>query len=116
MLNKHSTTRVVEPWTAEVFRRLSRIRVPMSSDALVRQLHGRDIQCCGESWQIDVYSIFDDDSDRWIQIGLRGTAARTVLLKLSRFADDVDAVDAIQHWIRKSPSPHSGVLTVTASN
>jgi hypothetical protein len=113
-MNEHPS--VFGSWPPATVARLARIRVPMSADALVRQLHGRDIHCWGASWQIDIYSVVDGDPYRWMQIGLSGTERRTVTLKLARFADDVDVVGAIEEWLRESPWPHGGVLTVSASN
>jgi len=95
---------------------LTRIRSGQSARELLEQLRGRVIDAPGDSWRIEVFSIVDDSTHRWVQVGLIGADDRTVLLKLARFADGADAVSAIEYWIHESQSAHCGVLEVSPSN
>ena len=87
----------------------------MSNDELLAQLNGRVIDGPGNPRHIDVYSIVDEGTHRWIQVGLRGDDCRTALLKLAYLADDDDAVTALKDWLRHSGPRHGSVLTVTPS-
>ena len=92
---------------------LSRIRTGMSTEQLLQRLNGHVVAVDGQSWQIDVYSIVDNDAHRWVQVGLNGPDRRTVLLRLEYLADDEDALTAIDAWIRHSSSLHGGMVTVS---
>ena len=94
----------------------ARIRTGQSPRDLLEQLRGRVIDASGGSWRIEVFSIFDDATHRWVQVYLNGPVDRTVLLKLARFADGDDAVSAILYWVQESSWPHGGVLEVSPSN
>jgi hypothetical protein len=96
-------------------RRFARIRTEMSNDELLAQLNGRVIDRAGNPRRIDVYSIVDEGTHRWIQVGLQGSDCRTALLKLAYLADDGDAVSALEDWLRESGTRHGTVLTVTPS-
>jgi hypothetical protein len=95
---------------------LTRIRTGQSARELLEQLRGRVIDSSGDSWRIEVFSIVDDSTHRWVQVCLTGADDRSVLLKLARFADDADAVSAIRYWIEESHWTHGGVLEVSPSN
>ena len=93
----------------------TRIRGVVTSQELLQQLRGRRIDVAGESWRIEVYSIVDDSTHRWIQLGLAGREERTVLLKLPYLADAVDAIGSVEQWVCGSSSQHA-VVTVAASD
>jgi len=92
---------------------LSRIRTGMSTEHLLQRLNGHAVDVNGQSWQVDVYSIVDNDSHRWLQVGLNGADRRTVLLRLEYLADDEDALAANEDWIRHSSGLHGGMVTVS---
>jgi hypothetical protein len=84
----------------------------MSNEQLLQRLNGRVVEVDGQAWQIDVYSIVDSESNRWVQVGLNGEDSRTALLKLACLADDEDAIVAIEDWIRNSSVLVSGIVSV----
>ena len=90
----------------------ARIR-SVSSEELLQELRGRMIDAAGETWRLEVYSIVDDTSCRWLQLGLAGREERTVLLKLPYLADADDAIGSIAHWVRDSSCQHAVVDVTT---
>ena len=88
----------------------ARIR-SVSSEELLQELRGRMIDAAGETWRLEVYSIVDDTSCRWLQLGLAGREERTVLLKLPLLASADDALESIEQWASDSSCRH-GVVTV----
>jgi hypothetical protein len=95
---------------------LSRVRTVVSNEQLLNRLNGQIVTAASNSWRLEVYSIIDKDAHRWVQVGLEGTDRRTVLLKLEYMADEEDAIDAVQDWVRSSSAVHGGVVTVSDSD
>jgi len=91
----------------------TKIRSAPSTQDLLEQLCGRMIAAAGDSWRIEVYSIVDDSTHRWIQVGLAGREERTVLLKLPYLADADDAIGSIAHWVGDSSCQHAIVDVTT---
>jgi hypothetical protein len=91
----------------------TKIRSGVSTHELLEELRGRMIAAAGDSWRIEVYSIVDDSTHRWIQLGLAGREERTVLLKLPYLADADDAIGSIAHWVRDSSCQHAVVDVTT---
>src|SRR5262245_26924703 len=104
---------VTSPFRASAaLRGFTRIRTEMSNDQLLAHLHGRVIDGSGMPRRINVYSIVDEGTHRWIQVGLQGADSRTALLKLAYLADDYDAVTALEEWLRDPNARYGSVVTV----
>jgi hypothetical protein len=82
--------------------RLWTTRRALSTDELKDLLNGEGVACGDKAWRLRVYGIVDGDSQRWIQVGLKGFDRRSLLLELPYLADDADILTAIEDWLADS--------------
>jgi hypothetical protein len=82
--------------------RLWTTRRPLSTDELRDLLNGEVVACGSKAWRLHVYGIMDGDAQRWIQVGLKGSDRRSLLLELPYLSDDSDILTAIEDWLADS--------------
>lgn len=72
---------------------------PLDADELFATLDGRSITTPQGAWFVEIQSIFDDASYRWIQLSLTGNPQYALTFRVN-FGDDADeAVRALSLWL-----------------
>jgi hypothetical protein len=67
----------------------------VTPDALFDALDGRWLGMAGGTWQLEVYSVHDEQGSRWIQAALRGDKLLPVTIKLTAEASIADALSKV---------------------
>lgn len=81
-------------------------------DNLFSALDGRDVTVSGDRWHIEVYSVADVQSDRWVQLAVTGGSLFMITLKLSAAVNVGQVLSAVATWVR-NPSAIGALLTIT---
>jgi hypothetical protein len=98
-------------WGATVDGPRTAARQPLSAERMFDALHGRTITVSGRHWELEIYSICDEDGWRWIQLALEGDPRYSLTMRLSRLEGVKHVVMALSGWLAK-PSPGRAVLNV----
>jgi hypothetical protein len=87
---------------------LMRRDVCLTPDELYAALHGRVISVGRERWQLEVFSVVDDEAGpRWVQLAMKGEPDYPVTLQLDRTTKPENAVLALVRWLF-DPAPPNG--------
>ena len=70
-----------------------------SADRLFAALDGSEVRTLGHRFDLEVYSVTDQISGRWLQMGLRGRHDHLVTLCLPRESGISEATQALSHWL-----------------
>jgi hypothetical protein len=81
------------------------------SDRLFAALDGSEVRMPGHRFDLQVYSVTDQATGRWVQLGLHGTQEHLVTLCLPSRSGLQEAATALSEWLR-DPSHGSEVLDV----
>jgi hypothetical protein len=69
-------------------------------DQLFRSLDGQSLTTGHESWQVEIYSVQDEERRRWVQTGLVGDLRRFLItLELPEGAGAADVKRALVGWL-----------------
>jgi hypothetical protein len=77
----------------------SRRRRPKNADKLFAALDGSEVRTFGCRFDLEVYSVTDQSSGRWVQLGLRGTHEHLVTLRLPIESGISEATTALSEWL-----------------
>jgi hypothetical protein len=80
-------------------------------DDLFKALDGVTIEVRDNRWSVEVYSVTDRNTRRWIQIGLRGAGLRMVTLRTGMARGVSGLLGPLSRWIASS-TPSGRVLDV----
>ena len=69
------------------------------ADHLFETLDGRGITTPAGAWFIEIQSIYDEGTDRWIQLTLTGNPTYTLTFRLNLGDDADEAVRALTMWL-----------------
>ncbi len=83
-----------------------------SLDRLAEDLTGQVVAAGGASWHIEVYGIFVDRGNRWVQLGLKGPDERSLLLRVHARAGLSDILRTITAWLETCPGDVAGCAIV----
>jgi hypothetical protein len=67
----------------------------VTPDALFDALDGRCLWVAGGTWQLEVYSVHDEQGSRWIQAALKGDRLLPVTIKLTAEVSIEDALSRV---------------------
>jgi hypothetical protein len=70
-----------------------------NADRLYAALDGSELRVSGRCFEIDVYSVTDQRTERWLQIGLRGTHAHLITLRIKKDSGLQDVAAALADWL-----------------
>ena len=62
-------------------------------------LDSRFVGDTDNGWQLRVYCVVPEGPHTWIQVGLIGSPAYNVLLRMDRYADAADLMWALEQWL-----------------
>jgi hypothetical protein len=72
---------------------------PLDADELFATLDGRSITTPRGAWFVEIQSILDDASHRWIQLSLTGDPPYALTFRLNAGDDADEAVRALSLWL-----------------
>ena len=70
-----------------------------SADRLFAALDGSEVRTLGYRFDLEVYSVTDQSSGRWLQMGLRGHHDHLVTLCLPKESGISEATQALSYWL-----------------
>jgi hypothetical protein len=74
----------------------------MKADQVFQTLDGPTLMVSGQRWRVEVFSVFDDADDRWIQIGLEGPAQHYMLtLLFAAGAGPEEVFNTLKSWLAR---------------
>jgi hypothetical protein len=76
-----------------------RSRVDRKTDRLFAALDGSEVRTFGLCFNLEVYSVTDQSTGRWVQLGLRGAHEHLVTLRLPRQSGLREAAIALSEWL-----------------
>jgi hypothetical protein len=83
----------------------------VSADELFEALDGRPFRFFDNTWRLKIYSIYDHDDFRWLQVRLEGRPQHSTTLRVGIEATTDDVIGALTNWlIEERPRPVSGPL------
>ena len=69
------------------------------ADKLFAALDGSEVNSFGCRFDLEVYSVTDQSTGRWVQLGLRGTHEHLVTLRLPIESGILEATNALSEWL-----------------
>jgi len=82
-----------------------------SLQGLFEGLDGRVVTVSNHWWRVSVFGVFDDDSYRWLQLGLEGHRDCTLTLRMRRNGGVRHAIYILSSWLA-NPAIGSHVTNV----
>jgi|SRR5215211_6532869 len=83
----------------------------VSADELFEALDGRLFRFFDNTWRLKIYSIYDHDDFRWLQVRLEGRPQHSTTLRVGIEASTDDVIGALTNWlIEERPRPVAGPL------
>jgi hypothetical protein len=79
---------------------------PLTQERLFDALDGRTIRVFHRTWRVHVYSIWEENGFRWLQLSLEGDTPYTATLQVSPFAGADQALRQLSAWLAKPSKPH----------
>jgi hypothetical protein len=76
-----------------------RSRGDRKTDRLFAALDGSEVRTFGLCFNLEVYSVTDQSSGRWVQLGLRGSQEHLVTLRLPKQSGLREAAIALSEWL-----------------
>ena len=76
-----------------------RPRSGRNADRLFAALDGSEVRTSGCRFDLEVYSVTDQRTGRWVQLGLRGTQEHLVTLRLPVKSGLSEATNALSEWL-----------------
>lgn len=70
-----------------------------SPQGLFEGLDGRVVTVSNHWWRVSVFGVFDDDSHRWLQLGLEGHRDCTLTLRMRRNGGVRHAIYILSSWL-----------------
>jgi hypothetical protein len=70
-----------------------------TADRLFAALDGSEVRTLGHRFDLEVYSVTDQSSGRWLQMGLRGHHDHLVTLCLPPRSGIAEATQALSQWL-----------------
>ena len=70
------------------------------ADRLFAALDGSEVRTIGQRFDLEVYSVTDQSTGRWLQIGLKGIHEHLVTLCLPQQSGINEATQALSQWLR----------------
>lgn len=86
-------------WVSRQDLQTSRRRPSQNADRLFAALDGSEVQTSGCRYDLEVYSVTDQATGRWVQLGLRGTQEHLVTLRLPIESGLSEATTALSRWL-----------------
>ena len=87
------------PMGVEPSERLERRPAEHTADALFWELDGSELDASGRQWTVEVYSVTDQPSGRWLQLGLKGAQDHLLTLRLPNDGGTDEAARALAAWL-----------------
>ena len=81
------------------------------ADRLFAALDGSEVLTSGHRFDLEVYSVTDQATGRWVQLGLRGSHEHLVTLRLPKQSGLQEATTALSAWLA-DPAHAEEVLDV----
>jgi hypothetical protein len=115
---------LAQPWDLQIIPR-SGLRVDVSqspllsyrtgaqrkTERLFAALDGSEVLASGRRFDLEVYSVTDQPTGRWVQLGLKGLHDHLVTLRLPRQSGLREATTALSEWLA-DPSHVAEILEV----
>jgi hypothetical protein len=73
-----------------------------SADELFTMLDGRPFQFFNSTWRLKIYSIYDHDGSRWLQVRMDGRPQHNTTLRVDIDASADDVIGALANWLIES--------------
>lgn len=70
-----------------------------AADRLFAALDGSEVRALGERFDLEVYSVTDQTTGRWLQMGLRGAHDHLITLCLPPESGIAEATQALSRWL-----------------
>ena len=83
----------------------------LSAEELFDALDGEVIKVFQRSWQVHVYSIWESDGFRWLQLSLEGSPHYTATVQLSPSDSAEEMLRRLSSWLA-NPAKTRHILTV----
>ncbi len=80
-------------------------------DGLFSALDGRELIAMGRRWQVEIFSICDQGSERWVQLALHGVTDYMLTFRLAAGNTARDLVPTILSWLMH-PTDTGDVISV----
>jgi hypothetical protein len=77
---------------------------PLTRDELFAALEGRSVNLSRRMWQIAIYSIYDQQRSRWLQLRLDGRPQHTLTLRVPVDASVDNVMEMLTHWLNRAES------------
>jgi hypothetical protein len=84
---------------------------PLSQERLFDALDGQTIRVFHRTWRVHVYSIWEENGFRWLQLSLDGETPYTATLQMSPLAGAEQTIRRLSAWLAK-PSKTHHILSV----
>ena len=81
------------------------------SARLCAALDGSEVRTSGLRFDVEVYSVTDQSTGRWVQLGLRGSQEHLITLQLPRQSGLREATTALSEWL-SDPTHVAEILEV----
>jgi len=88
-----------------------RRKEPLTPQGLLERLDGIPVTSLRQTWQIEVYSVSDEDGWRWVQLGLRGNPSYSLIVRTVPTEGVQHVLEALTKWLAK-PSATERILDV----
>jgi hypothetical protein len=99
--NDHPTVRLA--WSADRHNASAppapHLSADHPADELFTALDGRPFRFFETTWRLKIYSIYDQDDYRWLQVSLEGRPPRSTTLRVSIDASADDVIGALTNWL-----------------
>jgi hypothetical protein len=66
---------------------------------LFAALDGSEVRTSGHRFYVEVYSVTDQSTGRWVQLGLRGAHEHLITLRLPKQSGLQEATSALSEWL-----------------
>jgi len=96
---------------APVISRAEAALTPLTQEHLFDALDGQIVRVFHRTWQVHVYSIWEENGFRWLQLSLDGETPYTATLQTSPLAGADQTLRRLSAWLAK-PSKTHHILSV----
>ncbi len=79
----------------------------LSANDIFQALDGRDVSLSARSWHVEVYSVFEQQGTRWIQLLLKGPDEYSVAVRVGPRDTVTEILEALSSWFA-DPSASGG--------
>ena len=83
----------------------------MTGERLFAALDGQVVRVFHRTWRVHVYSIWEEQGFRWLQLSLEGDTTQTLTLQMSHLASAEQTLRHLSSWLARASKTHQ-ILSV----